>query len=121
MAALLAKPKLCIYLSNYNVSLTYLFGMAAMPFLCNGILLIQGNLPMVLPVIILLKFSHGESVTCMLPVSLVFHTKVTCILLFQCNLPRVVPVLSVKYASCLILYANVSPFLGDFRMSKMFR
>ena len=29
------------------------FGMAAMPFLCNGILLFQFNLPRVLPVLIL--------------------------------------------------------------------
>ena len=32
--------------------LNMIFGMAAMPFLCNGTLLFQGNLPRVLPVII---------------------------------------------------------------------
>ena len=31
---------------------TTIFGMAAMPFLCNGTLFFQGNLPRVLPVII---------------------------------------------------------------------
>ena len=33
------------------------FGMAAMPFLCNGTLLFQGNLPRVLPMIIYKYFS----------------------------------------------------------------
>ena len=38
------------YMHNFS---RIFFGMATMPFLCNGPLLFQGNLPMVLPVIIL--------------------------------------------------------------------
>ena len=35
-----------------------IFGMAAMPFLCNGTLLFQGKLPRLLPVIIYVFFSY---------------------------------------------------------------
>ena len=52
-----------------HLSFFQLFGMAAMPFLCRGILL------------------------------------------FQCNLPRVLPVLILKYTSCLILYIDSFLFL----------
>ena len=39
----------------------FIFGMAAMPSLCNGTLLFQGNLPRVLPVII---YKHAS---CLIP------------------------------------------------------
>ena len=48
---------LLMSIQPHSRGITCIFGMAAMPFLCNGNLLFQGNLPRILPVTIFINAS----------------------------------------------------------------